>query len=308
MTAVGRTLARALNVNEDLTECIALAHDIGHSPFGHAGEETLNELMRDHGGFDHNLQSVRWVEYLEQRYPEFDGLNLTWEVRAGLRKHLADQPGAQLDGWPIGPRQHLEAQIADIADDIAYHAHDVDDGLEAGLLTMDQLRELELWRRAERRVASSYTALASHHHRALTVRNLLDLQVEDILHHSAALLERVSPADPDEVMRCSERLVTFGDEMAEIQQTTRDFLFRHMYGHPEVAGANQESARLMVRLFQHYVSHPETLGGKARERLVQDGVWRTVCDYVSGMTDRYALKECAAYGLDGHAGQESDEP
>lgn len=299
MTAVGRTLARALNVNEDLTECIALAHDIGHGPFGHAGEDALNALMREHGGFDHNLQSVRWVEVLEQRYPEFDGLNLTWEVRAGLRKHLAARPNEAVDGHPIGPRQQLEAQIADIADDIAYHAHDVDDGLDAGLLTEGQLRELELWRRAEARVDAAYTAISPHHRRTLAVRNLLDLQVEDILHRSAGLIDRYAPASPDDAMNCPERLVNFSDEMADLQRTTRAFLFENMYFHPAVADANRESARLMARLFRHYVDHPETMGAKARARLDRDGLWRVVCDYVSGMTDRYALKECALYGLDG---------
>ena len=151
MTAVGRTIARALRANEDLTECIALAHDIGHSPFGHAGEAALNELMEGHGGFDHNIQSVRAVEYLEHRYPGFPGLNLTWEVRAGLYKHQASLPGFTLEGHPIGPHQMIEAQIADVADDLTYYAHDIDDGLEAGLLSVAQLQDIEIWQRATAR-------------------------------------------------------------------------------------------------------------------------------------------------------------
>ena len=146
MSAVGRTLARTLGANEDLTECICLAHDIGHSPFGHAGEEALDELMTDHGGFDHNLQSLRCIEVVESPYPGFHGLNLTWEVRAGLLKHEAHIEGALLDGHPIGPFQSIEAQIADIADDMTYHAHDVDDGLEAGIVTLQQLESTEFWR------------------------------------------------------------------------------------------------------------------------------------------------------------------
>lgn len=297
MTAVGRTLARALGASEDLTECIALAHDIGHSPFGHVGEEALNDLMKDHGGFDHNLQSVRWVEELEIRYPDFDGLNLTWEVRAGLRKHTASLPGAEVDGHPIGPHQQVEAQIADLADDITYHAHDVDDGLEAGLLTEDLLGRTCLWQRAARRVADRYTALDDDHRIPLTVRNLLDIQVEDILHTSRALLAAHAPPSPRDVMTCPVRLVAFSSQMAEWQTEIRKFLFEHMYFHPAVAGANRESARLMSRLFQHYVAQPETMGHKARARIPCDGLWRAACDYVSGMTDRFALEEVSRFNL-----------
>ncbi len=148
LPAIGRTLARALRVHEDVTEAIALAHDIGHSPFGHVGERELDHLMHAHGGFDHNIQSLRWVEQLEERYPHFSGLNLTWEVRAGLRKHLAARPQETLDDHPIGPFQYAEAQIADVADDIAYYAHDIEDALESGIVSRRQLPELEIWKKA----------------------------------------------------------------------------------------------------------------------------------------------------------------
>ena len=161
MAAVGRTIARALGVNEDLTEAIALAHDIGHSPFGHCGERTLDELMCGKGGFDHNEQSLRWVEELECPYPGMKGLNLTWEVRAGLRKHQAAIPGALLDGRAIGPFQSMEGQIADVADDISYQAADVEDGLEAGLVSAEQLLELDLWARASRLVDEQYASLTA---------------------------------------------------------------------------------------------------------------------------------------------------
>lgn len=298
MTAVGRTLARALGANEDLTECIALAHDIGHCPFGHVGEEILNGLMKQHGGFEHNLQSVRWVEILENRYPAFSGLNLTWEVRAGLRKHLAHQPDVRVDGRSIGPRQQLEAQIADIADDITYHAHDVDDGLDAGLLDEDLLQRLPFWRLARDRVDEHYTALREDHRRHLTVRNLLDLAVEDILRTSAERLDRYQPQSPEDVMACPVRLVAFSDEMQALHTETRSFLFTHMYYHRAVAEANRESARLMGRLFTHYVANPDTMGRQARQRIDGDGLWRAVCDYVSGMTDRYALEQVHEFGLD----------
>jgi len=297
MTAVGRTLARALGVNEDLAECISLAHDIGHSPFGHVGEEALDRLMENHGGFDHNLQSMRWVESLEIRYPDFDGLNLTWEVRAGLRKHQAAEPGRELDGHPIGPFQQAEAQIADIADDITYHAHDVDDGLDAGLLSEDRLAEITLWRRARDRVRKEYTGLDASQTRTLTVRSLLDLQVEDILETSRNLLNQHRPGSAGEVMNAPVRLVAFSPEMDEMQKETRSFLFEHMYFHPAVSEANRESANLMSKLFQYYVENPQSMGTKAQARIPRDGIWRTACDYVSGMTDRYALEQCTEFGL-----------
>lgn len=299
MVAVSRTIARALRANEDLAECIALAHDIGHSPFGHCGEEVLDELMKERGGFDHNLQSVRWVEYLEQRYPEFDGLNLTWEVRAGLRKHQAALPDRQLDGEAIGPFQQIEAQIADLADDITYHAHDIDDGLEAGLLQPEQLEELELWRMAEEHAAGRCPAKAPDRLRAATIRSLLELQVEDILVTSADLLARYRPADPRAVMTAPERLLNFSPEMARIQKATRAFLFENMYWHPSVSAANQEAVRMMRRLFLHYVKHPGVMGSKARARIESDGLWRAACDYVSGMTDRYATEEYQRFELGG---------
>lgn len=297
MTAVGRTLARALGVNEDLAECISLAHDIGHSPFGHVGEEALDRLMENHGGFDHNLQSMRWVENLEIRYPDFDGLNLSWEIRAGLRKHQASEPGRELDGHSIGPFQQAEAQIADIADDITYHAHDVDDGLDAELLTEDRLAEVSLWCMAKERVRKDYTGLDPSQTRILTVRSLLDLQVEDILYTSKMLLKQHDPGSAREVMNAPERLIAFSPEMNEMQKETKSFLFENMYYHPAVSEANRESANLMSRLFQYYVQNPQSMGTKAQARIPRDGIWRAACDYVSGMTDRYALEQCSEFGL-----------
>lgn len=297
MTAVGRTLARALGANHDLSEAIALAHDIGHSPFGHAGEEALNELMADHGGFDHNLQSVRWVEELEVSYPGHPGLNLTWEVRAGLYKHQAAIPGFQVDGHSIGPHQYLEAQIADVADDMTYSAHDVDDGLDAGLLTEAQLAGTEAWKRAAARVRQQYGDLPEDQRLAAGVRALLDMQVEDVLRHSEAQLTRYAPKSPDEVMRCPERVLMYGPEMREIMRDFRKFLFENMYWSPMVDKANKEATAMMRKLFLHYVAHPDIMGRKAQARIPKDGVWRAACDYLSGMTDRYALDEFHRFGL-----------
>ena len=297
MTAVGRTLARALGANPDLTEAIALAHDIGHSPFGHAGEEALNELMADHGGFDHNLQSVRWVEELELSYPGYPGLNLTWEVRAGLYKHQAAIPGFQVDGHSIGPHQYLEAQIADVADDMTYSAHDVDDGLDAGLLAETQLLATEAWGRAAARVRQQYGDLPESQRMAAGIRALLDMQVEDVLRHSEAQLARYSPQSPDDVMRCPERVLSYSPEMREVMRDFRKFLFENMYWSPMVDNANKEATAMMRKLFLHYVDHPDIMGRKAQARIAKDGVWRAACDYLSGMTDRYALDEYLRFGL-----------
>ncbi|MBN1268552.1 MAG: deoxyguanosinetriphosphate triphosphohydrolase [Kiritimatiellae bacterium] len=298
MAAVGRTIARALGANEDLTEAIALGHDIGHSPFGHSGEKTLDDLMRNEGGFDHNVQSLRAVELLEQRYPGIDGLNLTWEVRAGLRKHLAREPGAQLDGHPIGPYQQIEAQIADVADDITYHAHDVDDGLDAGLITDEQLLQLDLWAQARERAAKQAEGMAGERLVMATIRFVLDVQVEDVLRASGERLARHRPGSPAEVMACPERLVTFSPAMAATLEPFKAFLFRNVYWHPRVAGANDEAVAMMRKLFFYYVDHPETMGRKARARIEGHGLWRTVCDYIAGMTDRYAIEEFLKFGLD----------
>jgi len=297
VAAVSRTIARILQANEDLAEAIALAHDIGHSPFGHMGERALDELMKDEGGFDHNIQSLRWVELLERRYPAFSGLNLTWELRAGLRKHLAKLPGASLDGHPIGPFQFLEAQIADVGDDLTYYAHDIDDGLDAGLIHADQLKELDIWQMATEQANRDFPELDDEHRPGITVRCLLDLQVRDVIEFSEQKLSAHRPATPQDVMNAPERLVSFSPDLWSKLVPLRKFLFEYVYWHPDVHKANEDAVEMMRKLFLYYVEHPEVMGRKARARIATDGVWRTACDYVSGMTDRYALEEFEKFGL-----------
>jgi len=297
VAAVSRTLARALQANEDLTEAIALAHDIGHSPFGHMGERALDELMKDEGGFDHNIQSLRWVEQLERRYPDFDGLNLTWELRAGLRKHVSKTPGASLDGKPIGPFQFIEAQIADVGDDITYYAHDIDDGLDAGLIHAEQLNELDVWKMASAQAIQDYPGMSEEHRIPMTVRCLLDLQVRDIIDFSEGRLLEHKPQTPQDVMNAQERLVMYSPALSKMLAPLRKFLFENVYWHPDVHKANEDAVEMMRKLFQYYVSHPDDMGRKARERISNDGIWRTACDYVSGMTDRYALDEFEKFYL-----------
>ncbi len=297
MAAVGRTLARALSANEDLTEAIALAHDIGHSPFGHVGEEALDKLMKNEGGFDHNVQSYRAVEKIEQRYPDFPGLNLTWEVRAGLRKHQAHIPGAELDGKPLGPFQQIEAQIADIADDITYHAHDVDDARDAGVITDQQLAGYELWQKAAERARRQFPNLPAERCGDITVRCLLDIQVEDVLRTSEQLIARHRPNSPAEVMRAPERLVAYSADLKALLEPFRAFLYRDVYYSPAVSTDSRAAVEMMRRLFLYYIDHPDVMGRKARARLPAEGLWRTVCDYIAGMTDRYAIEEYEKFGL-----------
>ena len=297
MSSVARTLARAVRANEDLTAAISLAHDIGHSPFGHSGERALDARMQEHGGFDHNIQSLRWVELLEEDYPEFNGLNLTWEVRAGLRKHVSKTPGAELEGFPIGPWQCVEAQIADIADDIAYQAHDAQDGLEAGVIQAEGLQEIALWQRAAERVRTLYPDCPADRRNATIIRMLFTLQIEDVLQRAHEKLRAWHPESTEAVMNAPERLVDFSEDFKAQLKPYRAFLFEEMYFHPEVKRANDEAVVLMNRLFDHYLAHPGDMGSKARQRLDREGLHRTVCDYVAGCTDRFALEECSRFGL-----------
>ncbi len=297
MSAVGRTLARILKANEDLTECICLAHDIGHSPFGHTGEDVLDKLMTNHGGFDHNLQSLRCIEVVESPYPGFSGLNLTWEVRAGLLKHEAHIEGASLNGHPIGPYQSIEAQIADIADDMTYHAHDVDDGLEAGIVTLKQLETMEFWRMAAAATRDRYPDLSEYQFVRATIRRMLELQVFDVVEHARAALEKLDPQSVGDVMAASHRIVDFSTGMKQVLDEFSAFMFENLYFHHGVADATQESVAMMRKLFLHYLEHPESMGRKAQARLEQEGLWRTVCDYVAGCTDRYAIEEYQRFGL-----------
>ena len=262
MAAVGRTLARAFHVNEDLTETICLAHDVGHSPFGHRGEDVLDDLMKEHGGFDHNLQSLRAVEKLEYQYPGFCGLNLSWEVRAGLLKHQAANSGAQLDGHTLG---QLEQQV--------------------------------FWKLAAARTREQYAALDDGHFLRITIRNLLDLQAQEVLREGHLRIEKYNPHTIADVMNAPERLITFGGEMSGLLDEFSKFMYRQLYEHSAVLDANHEAVALMRGLFLHYIEHPETMGRKARERISEEGLWRTVCDYVAGCTDRYALEECQKYGI-----------
>ena len=287
VASVSRTIARALGLNEDLTEAIALAHDLGHSPFGHSGEEMLAECMREHGGFEHNRQSLRVVELLEAVYPAFPGLNLTCEVLEGLQKHRASNDG----GEPRAPS--LEAQVADLADEITYYSHDLDDALDFAILDSDQLDQVVVWRRSHERVQARDPDLAGAELHKNIIRDIIDLQVRDAVATSARTITAAAPADAAAVRRGSEKLIRYSDSLGTANRALRKFLYENVYYHPRVAQVNRRACEMLRAVFEGYVREPERLGDAAARRIEREGLERTVCDYLAGMTDRYLLEEHA---------------
>jgi dGTPase len=292
VAAVSRNIARALSLNEDLTETIALAHDLGHSPFGHRGESALNTLMKGYGGFEHNRQSLRIVEQLEQKYPRFSGLNLTWEVREGLAKHETayDQPGAR-KGFEAKSAS-LEAQVANLADEITYYSHDLDDGLDSGLLSEAQLRKhVKLWRHASKQVEMAYGSPPEESRRYFIIRTIIDLQVKDVVESTERRIKRTRVRSADDVRRQPRALVQYSPERRRQNVELRKYLYTNLYFNPEVHGPNMRAVRMLEQLFEYYVSHPREVGSLSRKRIRKDGIHRAVCDYLSGMTDRYAMRD-----------------
>ncbi len=290
VTAIARTIARQLRLNEDLTEAIALAHDLGHTPFGHMGERVLDECLAEYGGFDHNAQSLRIVDHLEKKYPGLDGLNLSWEVRAGLIKHREQQRPCLLDGVILPPQPTLEAQVADIADDLAYYTHDVDDGCDGGLINDKALRDVTLWQMARKQAAADGAREDDQRFVPYTVRCLLDMLVGNVIANVTAELAKLSPSTSFDAQNYARRIITFTPEFQIHSQELRLFLFEHVYRHPSVMEVNGRVAQVMSNLFNHFLHDPDLMGPGTRERLSATGLHRGVADYVSGMTDGFALK------------------
>src|SRR5438552_6544656 len=282
VASISRTIARALGLNEDLAEAIALAHDLGHTPFGHSGEEILAECMHDHGGFEHNRQSLRVVELLENAYPDFPGLNLTFEVREGLQKH------ERSSGFPT-----LEAQIADLADEITYYSHDLDDAVDFEILTGAQLEENEVWQRSQRNVMSRYPDAREPELHKLIIRDIIDVQVQDVVATSAASISKAKAKRTDDVRQHPTPLIRYSAELRQANAALRKFLYANVYYHPRVAEVNQRACEMLKKVFESYVADPGQLGDVAIKRIDQEGLHRTVCDYVAGMTDRYLIEDYA---------------
>lgn len=287
VASVARTIARALSLNEDLAEAIALAHDLGHSPFGHSGEETLNRLMKKHGGFDHNVQSLRVVAMLEEKYPRFSGLNLSFEVIEGLQKHNSSYER------PDGTRYlspSLEAQVADFADEITYSSHDLDDGLDAGLLDTDALEALPIWAEARRLAEPEFRHFKPAERRGYIIRCIVNREVEDLVIQSARAIDKAAPVSIEAVRESKARIIGFSPELRKQNAALRKFLFKNLYFNPKVADANRRGCELLEAFFNRVVETPSLLGRKAARRIKSEGLHRTVCDYLAGMTDRYCLE------------------
>ena len=306
---LGRSVARSLHINEDLVEAIALAHDLGHTPFGHAGQDALNACMAAHGGFEHNLQSLRVVDALEERYPQFDGLNLTFETREGILKHCsrahaeqleAAEPGGVGQRFLLRQQPSLEAQLCNLADEIAYNAHDIDDGVRSGLITLAQLREVPLFDSYRAQAQAEYPHLgdAGGQRRLLyeAIRRMLSEQVYDVIAATQAALAQVEPASVAAV-RAAPALIGFSADMRARSQDLKRFLFQNLYRHPQVVQTMEKAQQVVRDLFAAYLAQPQEMeasfaaGAAADAATGADQRARTVADFIAGMTDRYAASE-----------------
>lgn len=289
---IARSVARIMALNEDLVEAIALSHDIGHPPFGHAGEETLSILMKDSGGFDHNLQGLRVVDELEERYPDFPGLNLTWEVREGINKHttMFDKAERLVELAPeLSPT--IETQIVDIADEIAYDNHDIDDGLTSGLINERQIVKLELWQGASIEVKKRYANLPDKIRRHQIIRTLIDKQIRDLVEASEKTIKTAGINNISDVKKYPGKLVSFSETMRNKRSEFREFLTGNLYKNFRVIRMSDKARRFITELFNVYLEKPEQLPPRDQKKTKKYTLHRVICDYIAGMTDRYALDE-----------------
>ena len=290
VTQLGRSIARRLGANEDLTEAICLAHDLGHPPFGHSGEQALNELMKDHGGFNHNTQSYRVVTELEDRYRDFMGLNLTYETREGMIKHETEYDQSDAVEYEPDKRASLEAQIANLADEIAYNAHDLEDGLRAALFGPSDLEELEIWQNLKKEVGWDGQKFGPIILREI-IRELIGLMVGDVVEMTAANITAAGIVDPEQLQIQSANVVHYSSALAGQIRYLKDFLYQRMYRHYRLLRMQNKAERFISEIFEAYVGEPRMLPVKAQKKLGQEPTHRVVADYIAGMTDRYALEE-----------------
>jgi len=290
---IARSIARGLRLNDDLVEAIALAHDLGHTPFGHAGQDALNSCMKDCGGFEHNLQSLRVVDLLEERYAAFDGLNLCYETREGILKHCSRKNAKALG--ELGERflrkrqPSLEAQLCNLADEIAYNNHDVDDGLRSGLISLEQLLEVDIFRRHLHAVRKQYPAIPERRLIHETVRHMINTLVSDVTGQSLKNIRQISPKNPDEA-RMAKPLIAFSASISEEQQELKQFLRLQLYQHYRVARMSSKARRIIFDLYHAFIEDVKLLPPQFQEKAGGDKA-RTISDYIAGMTDRYAIRE-----------------
>lgn len=292
---IAKSISRALRLNEDLAEAIALAHDLGHTPFGHAGEDTLRELMSEHGGFDHNAQGLRVVDILEERYPTFPGLNLTYELREGIVKHSTpfDHPSiaVNLKGFEKKALPLLETQTVDAADEIAYDNHDLDDGITSGMITEQSLTKIGLWKETSVLINKKFPALTDEKRKYLIIRTLINNQVTDLIKEGEKNIGKFKIKSFDEARRLPAKIITFSDTMQLKRKPLRQFLLKNLYQHYRVIRMSDKAARFVRKLFEIYLAKPQQLPPSFQKRLKNENSHRVICDYIAGMTDRYALDE-----------------
>ncbi len=291
---VARSIARALRLNDDLTEAIALAHDLGHTPFGHAGQDALNECMLEYGGFEHNRQSLRIVDRLEERYGAFDGLNLMFETREGILKHCSPARAKELGDLGTrfieGRRPSLEAQICNLADEIAYNNHDVDDGLRSGLLTLEQLDEISLFSRHAKEADHEFPIMSHRRRVHETIRRMIGAQVTDLLAESVRRIEAAAPQTLENI-HAAPALIAFTDAMQKENHTLKCFLRENLYQHYEVLRMTAKARRIIRDLFAAFTENPRLLPPQYQEMAANGNIERATADYIAGMTDRYSMKE-----------------
>jgi len=286
----GRTIARALGANEDLVETICMAHDLGHPPFGHSGERVLARLMRDYGGFDHNRQSFRIVTKLEKRYPEFDGLNLSWEVLEGMVKHETEYDRSDAKDFDPDLRGDLEAQITNVADELAYTAHDLDDGLRSGMITPEMLSEVEIWEIVLDDLNCRNQPVDDMlRHRI--IRRLIGMNITDQITATDQRLNLSKARSVDELQRLPYNVVGFSEDMARRNRQLKDFLFNNLYRHYRVMRMATKAEQIVSRIFEAYHAEPAMLPTHIQSQAEERGLERTICDYIAGMTDRFAIDE-----------------
>ncbi len=289
---IARSITRALRLNEDLTEAISLAHDLGHTPFGHSGEEALDELLRDNGGFEHNRQCIRVVDVIEKRYHDFPGLNLTYELRDGIFKHHSqyDNPEMQSD-LPISGGPSLECQVVNMADEIAYNCHDVDDGLSSGIIQEEQLESVSIWKRHIDRVKKDYTDAGQKMRRHIIVRMLINELVTDLLNQSSLNIAAGNPRNADDIRNNPEPLLEFSHSMEKENQKLKEFLQDNMYRHSKMVRMAEKAKKIISEIFNIYINNPHTLPPHVKALLKSEPAYQVVADYIAGMTDRFAAAE-----------------
>ena len=289
---IAKSIARALRLNEDLAEAIALAHDLGHTPFGHAGEDALRELMADYGGFDHNVQGLRVVDILEERYPDFPGLNLTHEVREGIIKHSTrfDHPSTVINFEPES-LPLLETQVVDAADEIAYDNHDLDDGITSGLIKETSLKKIGLWKQVAEQINKKYPGISPEKRKYQIIRSLINNQVSDVILESEKAIKKFRLKTAGDAKRLPTKIIKFSRNLDEKRVLLRQFLIENLYEHYRVVRMSDKAVRFIKRLFEIYLSRPQQLPPTSQKRMKKEMPQRTICDYIAGMTDRYALDE-----------------